>query len=342
MQPDRSRPAAARGPGGNPAISVAMSVYNNAPYLREAIASIRQQSLADFEFLIVNDGSTDGSADILDAQAAEDPRLRVIHQENRGLIASLNRLVDEACAPWIARMDGDDISVPDRFARQLDFLARNPGHVVLGGNNVLIGPDGGKLEHGGAKPITHQDMLANLEHGPLISHPAAIIHRDTLRGVGGYHPAFRHCEDYDLWLRLVALGKIANLPDILVEYRVYPEQVSSRHITEQACNAAIAWLAHKERAAGRPDPTEQLDRLPPVVALDGMFGPGSADYVRRRILDRILYVPEALAGDGYGILLDHIARQGGDPGYWRAAARVLKAGRPRSAAGIAAALLRAG
>lgn len=328
---------------GAPAISVAMSVYNNAPYLGEAIRSIRGQSFTDFEFLIVDDGSTDGSGAILDDAAAQDPRIRVIHQNNRGLIASLNRLAEEARAPWIARMDGDDISRPDRFALQLAFLETHPGYTVLGGNNVLIGPDGRRIEQGGAKPTTDEQMTANLEFGPLISHPAAFIHRETLLRIGGYRAAYRHCEDYDLWLRMAEAGKLANLPDILVEYRVYPEQISSRHTVEQTRNAAVAWLAHCERIAGRPDPTGNLAALPPIRELDRLFGKrGAADYVRRRITDEILYQPEVLASEGYSILLDRIASEGPDIQLWRAAARLLKSGRPARAAGVAAALLRAG
>jgi glycosyltransferase involved in cell wall biosynthesis len=109
-----------------PAISVAMSVYNNAAFLDQAVESILGQSLSDFEFLIVDDGSNDGSSAILDGYAARDSRIRIIRQENRGLIASLNRLLSEARAPLIARMDGDDISLPERFERQVAFLDVNP------------------------------------------------------------------------------------------------------------------------------------------------------------------------------------------------------------------------
>ena len=100
-----------------PSLTVAMSVYNNGPYVGEAIDSILGQSFGDFEFMIVNDGSTDETPAVIDDRAVRDSRIRVIHQENRGFIASLNRLFAEARSPWIARMDGDDISHPER----LDF-----------------------------------------------------------------------------------------------------------------------------------------------------------------------------------------------------------------------------
>ena len=112
-----------------PRISVVMSVYNNAPYLAHAIESILTQTLTDFEFLIVNDGSTDGSGDIIDRLAAEDARIKPMHQANAGLIVSLNRMIKEARAPLIARMDGDDVALPERFERQVAFLdANHPGN----------------------------------------------------------------------------------------------------------------------------------------------------------------------------------------------------------------------
>ena len=327
-----------------PRLTVAMSVYNNGPYVGAAIDSILEQSFRDFEFLIVNDGSTDESASVIDSRAARDNRIRVIHQENRGFIASLNRLFSEARSPWIARMDGDDVSHRERLARQVAFVDANPGHGVVGCAASLIGPDGEPLEKdGGAKPLDHEGIVANLESRPLINHNAALMARDPVLKLGGYRAAYSHCEDYDLWMRLIDHVKFATLPEALIAYRVYPGQVSNRHLVEQARNAAISWQARLERLAGRPDPTEGLDRLPPLDEIDALFGrEGVAAYVRMRVVNRMLYSPEALGGDGYRILLDHIGEEGAERRYWRAAARLLKSGRAREAAGVAGALMRAG
>lgn len=326
-----------------PRITVAMSVYNNGPYVGAAIDSILAQTFADFEFLIVNDGSTDDSAAVIDARAATDRRIRVIHQDNRGFIASLNRMLAEARSPWIARMDGDDVSMPERFARQLAFLADHPDHGVIGTAASLIGPDGERVVRPPiVRPETHEGLVANLESGPLINHNVVIYSREAVLRAGGYRAGYRHAEDYDLWLRLSTITRMANLPDELVAYRIYPEQVSARHVVEQTTHAGIAWLAHRERLAGRPDPTSDRAVLPSLGELDALFGPGSAAYVRRRVVDRTIYSPDAIGGDGYRILLDHVAEQGVAPGYWRAAARLLRAGRPAKAAGLASALLRAG
>ena len=326
-----------------PRITVAMSVYNNGSYVGAAIDSILAQSFGDFEFLIVNDGSTDESAAVIDARAATDSRIRVIHQENKGFIASLNRMFAEARSPWIARMDGDDVSHPNRIARQLAFVEAHPNHGVVSCASELIGPDGKVLNKEiREKPLTHDAIFANLEDGPLINHNAALMARDPVIAVGGYRTAYRHCEDYDLWLRLIDRTRFANLSDKLVSYRIYPEQVSNRHLVEQARNAAISWQARLERLAGRPDPTKGLDALPSLHDIDALFGrAGVATYVRMRVVNRMLYSPEALSGDGHDILLDYITETGAEARIWRAAARLMKSGRLRQAAQVSGALLRA-
>jgi glycosyltransferase involved in cell wall biosynthesis len=117
---------------GTPAISVAMSVYNGERFLAEAIESVLGQTFADLEFLIVDDGSTDGSRAMIEAYAAKDARIRPILRENRGLIASLNQMLDEARAPLVARMDADDVCLPERLAQQVAFLDAHPDYGVLG------------------------------------------------------------------------------------------------------------------------------------------------------------------------------------------------------------------
>lgn len=323
----------------SPAISVAMSVYNNAPFLRDAIESILAQSVTDFEFLIVNDGSNDGSAEIIDAYAARDPRVRPMHQQNRGLVASLNRLVTEARAPLIARMDGDDVSVPDRFARQVEFLARNPDHGVVGAWATSIDEQGRTCDTGGLdQPTTHQGFLAALKDKPLMCHPSVMMRSEVVRAAGGYRAAFRHCEDYDLWLRLSERTRLCSLPERLILYRYSDSQVSEKHVVAQAIGAAVAWLAHVEREAGRPDPTEGLEQLPPVDALDALFNqPGIARAVREMVAPRLVYSPVALGGPGYELVLSHV-RDGAREGMWKTAARLLRFGKPLRAMKLATAL----
>ena len=324
----------------DPRVTVAMSVYNNAPTLALAIDSILSQSFTDFEFLIVDDGSSDESGAIIDAYAARDARVRPIHQANRGLIASLNRMVDEARAPLIARMDGDDISLPARFERQVAFLDANPDHGVVGTWTNSIDDAGVFRPDLDGHPTTHAAFLAALERGPVLCHPSVVMRRDVVQAVGGYHAAFRHCEDYDLWLRLAERTKLCSLPERLILYRHSETQVSNRHAVPQQIGAAVAWLAHVERLAGRPDPSEHWDALPPVEQFDAIFGAGTARWVRARVAPGILYSPAALRGEGYDLIREHVAEGGARAGLWRTAARLLTLGEPVRAAGLAAALVR--
>jgi len=327
----------------DPRVTVAMSVYNNAQYVGAAIDSILAQSFGDFEFLIIDDRSTDDSAHVIQDRAAGDRRIRVLDSPEKGRVPALNTLFASARASWVAIMDSDDISTPDRLTRQMAHAAANPACGVVGCSAYLIGPDGELIGRGGDKPLTHAEIYANLEDKPLINHNAVLLARDPVLAIGGYRRAYRHAEDYDLWLRLIDRVEFANLPDELVAYRIYPDQVSTRHVVEQTVNAAIGWQARLEVLAGRADPTSGLDEMPELDAIDALFGRANvASYIRRRVVERILYAPEALRGDGYAILLDHIADSGSSSHLWRAAARLLKTGRPRHAAGVAAALLKAG
>jgi len=323
----------------SPPLTVAMSVYNNAPFLAEAIESIRAQSFADWEFLIVNDGSSDGSREIIDRFAAQDPRIRAIHRENRGLVFSLNQLVEEARAPLIARMDGDDISLPDRFEKQMAFLAANPDHGVIGTWATCIDETGALRGNCGEKPVTHEEMVANFEYGPLLCHPSVIMRRDVVQAVGGYRAAYKHCEDYDLWLRLGSRTKMANLRERLILYRHSESQVSSKHVVLQQVNAAIAFAAYREVAEGRADPTEGLDELPTLETVDDVFNrPGLSREIRAKVAPNILYSPVALRNDGYDIILRYI-REGGDrDGLWRTAARLMTIGEPARALRMATTL----
>jgi glycosyltransferase involved in cell wall biosynthesis len=324
-----------------PTISVAMSVYNGERFLAQAIESILSQSFTDFEFLILDDGSKDGTREIIEGFAARDPRIRPILRENRGLIASLNQLIGEARAELIARMDADDISKPERFARQITFLAENPECGVVGSWTEDIDEAGGRYHLDGADhPLDHEQFLEAVERGgSLLCHPSVIFRRDIVRSVGGYHAAFKHCEDMDLWLRLASVTRIANLPERLLRYRHYDEQISSRHATEQQIGAAISALAFKERQAGRPDPTEHLGKLPALEDMDALFGrEGVSRWVRSKVAPSLLYSRTGLRDEGFDIILQHIREGGARDGMWRTVARLLRFGEPVRALTLATAL----
>lgn len=327
----------------HPILSVAMSVYNGERFLESAIDSVLAQTFTDFEFLILDDGSSDASRTIIAAAAARDPRIRPIMRENRGLVASLNQLLAEARAPLIARMDADDLCMPERFASQVAFLAAYPDHGVIGSYTRDIDENGDSYHNSGADhPQTHEELLHNIEHGgPLLAHPSVMYRRDIVLDAGGYHAAFRHCEDFDLWLRLAHRTRIANLPERLLHYRHYAGQVSNRHAVEQQTGTAIARMAYAERRAGRPDPTEHLEHLPPIEDLDALFGrEGVSREVRGAIARSLVYSPFALRGEGFDLLLQHIEDGGRGRDLWFTVPRLMRFGEPRRAARLAAALAR--
>jgi Glycosyl transferase family 2 len=249
-------------------------------------------------------------------------------------------LLAQASAPLIARFDADDICAPGRLGKQKRFLDSHPRHGLVGSDTRYIDADSQPFAAQDLdRPHDHEAIVANFEAGPNLCHSAVMYRRDLVRTLGGYRASYLHAEDIDLWLRLSEVTQLANLPEPLLAYRVTPEQVSSRHVVTQTTNAAIAWLAHRHRIAGRPDPTGGLPVLPPIDSLDALLGEGAASYVRRRVVDRVLYSPEALSGDGWEILLQHAAENGGDPRLWRAAARLLRAGQPAKAGRVAARLI---
>jgi len=327
-----------------PAISVAMSVYNGERFLAPAIDSVLAQDFHDFEFLIIDDGSTDASPEIIRGYAQKDSRIRATLRENRGLVASLNEMIETARSPIIARMDADDICLPDRFSKQIGFLAGNPDYGVVGSWTEDIDA-GGRPYHltGKEHPENHEAFLTAIENGwPLLCHPAAMFRREIVLGVGGYHGAFRHCEDYDLWLRLASVTRLASIPERLLRYRHYDDQVSSRHATEQQIGAAISYLAYRERAEGRTDPTAALERLPSIDELDILFGrEGVSRWLRGRVAPALVYSRTSLRDEGFDLLCRYL-REGGDrEGMWRVVVRLLRFREPARALRLAATLARA-
>ena len=333
-----------------PAISVVMSVYNGERFLAEAIESVLGQSFTDFEFLILDDGSHDGTRALIATYAAIDGRIRPIFRENRGLVASLNQLLGEARAPLVARMDADDICHTDRFRSQKRFLDAHADYGVVGTRCTDIDENGQPWPVSSKPhPLTHEGFLAAIDQGdPLLCHPSVMYRRKLVLGVGGYHGAFRHCEDLDLWLRLASVTRLGNCPEQLLHYRHYADQVSSRHATEQQTGAAVAKLAYLERVAGRPDPTETLDRLPPIDALDALergvptvvpARHGVAREVRATLAQGLLYSRAALRDEGFDLIIRNLREGGTHAGMWRTVARLVRFGDPARAARLAATLV---
>jgi len=214
---------------GNPAISVLMPVYNTERYLSEAIESILNQTYENFEFIIVDDGSTDRSSLILQEYAETDSRIRLIRQENTGMVGALNRGLKETAAPLIARMDADDVALPHRLEAQLKFMENHPEHVVVGGHTYFIDPDGQILKLY-RLALDHNEIEERLLQGGggAVVHAAAMFRKSAIEEAGGYRKDFEFIEDFDLYLRLLKIGKFANLDRVVYHYRHHLENITAR------------------------------------------------------------------------------------------------------------------
>lgn len=225
----------------SPAVSVVLPVYNAERYVAQSIESVLSQTFTDFELLIGDDCSSDRSLDIINHYAAQDARIRVIQNpENYGGGKTRNRLIAEAQGTYVAAMDADDISLPDRLALQVQFLNDHPEVVCLGGAHDLIDGDGRLLTRLHL-PEQNEEIqsLALAGHGS-ICHPCAMIRRTVLQELGGYDEAMISAQDLDLWLRLGERGQLANLPDAILKYRLHSNSVSHNRSIEQRQNARIA------------------------------------------------------------------------------------------------------
>jgi GT2 family glycosyltransferase len=231
-----------------PRVTVLLPVHDAERFLSEAVESILAQSFADFELLAIDDGSRDGSASILDEYARRDRRVRVVRRPHEGLVATLNAGLSLARAELVARMDADDVALPERLERQLARLEREPALVCIGGAFELI-DEAGRLFDRAFPPCDHATILARALRGEsTISHSAATYRREVVRALGGYDEAARWVEDLDLWLRLSEHGALANLPELVSRVRHHQRSVSEQHAAEQLEQAKrVAGLASRRR-----------------------------------------------------------------------------------------------
>lgn len=243
------------------AISAVLPVYNGEAYVREAVESILAQTFTDFELIIINDGSTDGSGAILRELAERDSRIVLVERANSGLVSALNDGIERARADLIARMDADDVAMPERFALQHAQMLARPELGVLG-SFIRIMDKTGRIVRLGDYPVSMEATARFMEHGCPVAHPSVMMRREAVLKAGGYRKLFSHCEDYDLWLRISELGYgIANLPRPLLNYRMHGANVSAVHRDAQELGTMVALLAHRTRVAGLPDPTAGAERL---------------------------------------------------------------------------------
>lgn len=226
----------------NELVSVIMPMHNAERYLRAAIESIQRQTYPEWELLCLDDGSTDGSANIADSFAKSDPRIRCLRFEKRGIVSTMNDGVALSEGQWIARMDADDLSKPDRFRVQVDFLNSRPEIAVVGTGCEIIDRDG-TIQKEKRYCCNPEDIRRELLERNCLCHPTVMMRRKALSDFRGpYRPAFLFAEDYDLWLRMSRHHEIANLPLPLLQYRVDASRISPDRVIAETLSCAAARL----------------------------------------------------------------------------------------------------
>lgn len=273
----------------NPSVSVILPVYNAAPYVKEAVQSILSQDHENFEFIIIDDGSADASGAILRDLAGKDTRIRLVQRENKGLVATLNEGLSLARAPFIARMDADDVSLPNRLTLQVERMMLEPDLAVLGGG-IRYMDSAGRLGRTVAYPVGSK-VDAALLWGAPVAHPATMIRTETARCTGGYPTAFPHAEDYAFWVRLREHGHIDNLSQTILHYRVHGQSMSHVHASMQRTStlrAQALWLADTQPSPSLMMIASNIDFLEAL--------PLSAQE-RVEILARMLALSPHLIGD---------------------------------------------
>lgn len=217
-----------------------MAVYNAEAFLDAAVQSVLKQSFSDFEFIIIDDGSTDRSTAMLQDYARKDNRVRLISRANKGLTASLNEGLKLARGEFIARMDADDVAAPDRLKIQVEYLRAHPEVSLLGGAYELI-DDAGRMLTTIVPPPDDATLQEHALSGRTpICHPLAMMRRDAVEKVGGYDDAFAVAQDLDLWLKLGEVGKLACVPQVLLRYRQHEDSVSEKKQEQQVRNMKLA------------------------------------------------------------------------------------------------------
>lgn len=253
----------------HPIISVVMPAYNSEKYIGEAIESILNQTFTDFEFIIINDGSTDNTAKIIKQYAQQDARIKFVnHSKNKGLVGVLNEGLDIATGEYIARMDSDDISLPTRFEKQVKYMDAHPECGVLGTWFKTFGKRNTVVKH----PTIIK--LLNILSDEHVGHPTVMLRKSIIdKYQFRYDTNYKHAEDFELWSRMVLLTEIHNLPEILLNYRWADANISVVHANNQIQNTKKIKQNILDKLTN--DPTKQrllTHELKPGILLPKFIG----------------------------------------------------------------------
>jgi hypothetical protein len=279
----------------NPTVSVVMAVRNGAVFLEEAVESVLAQTLRDLELIVVDDGSTDRTPEILAEFARADPRIRLVGPAAGGLSRALNLACAEARGQYLARLDADDVAIPDRLELQTVFLNAHPEVAVVGGAAILIDERGdvlGTVNY----PADPAEVARVLASGRVpVMHPAATMRASAFRATSGYRRIVEGAEDYDLWLRISTQCRITNLPQPVLRYRLHEGQSSTKDVGRTATASAAGLAAARLRAKGEPDPLDEAETLDaPLLARLGV----RPEDVAAQEVDYALWLARTLAAGG--------------------------------------------
>ena len=248
-----------------PKITVLIPVYNGEKYIQDSLNSIKNQTFTDFEILVIDDGSTDGSLNILNRTACLDSRFRVIGKSNTGLTDTLNFGIAQSRGEWIARMDQDDVASCNRLELQNKRIQSNRNLVLLGSN--FITRNERTLQTSKYRlPQTHRDLVGRLERlKGFFPHSSAFFHKETVREIGGYDPDATLNEDWDLWLRLSTIGEIGSVDKYLVTVRKHSAQMTANtgliFPQAEAFVSTTIYFYHGRKESMEKSEREQRDNL---------------------------------------------------------------------------------
>jgi tetratricopeptide (TPR) repeat protein len=273
-----------------------MPVHNEASHLAEALDSLLTQTYRDLEIVCIDDGSTDGSPEILAAYRRRDRRLVVRRQTRSGIVDALNHGCRLARGRYLARMDADDVALPDRLERQVAFLDRHPEVAVVGGAVILISADGTPFATARC-PVSDPEIRAALIRSNPLTHSAVMMRKAAFHAVGGYRPVAAHAEDYDLWLRMAERYRLAGLAEPVLRYRVHARQVTSRRLQQQALASLAVRMAADARREQGHDPLLDVADAADVPAVLDRLGVGEPT-ITSCLLDAYISHAYALARSG--------------------------------------------